>query len=93
MNETDYQYREGARGTPAATYVVAAIELLLVWYATALLVGLVMLVVTWPDQPEVVGIGSDLVNLPGTILGCLAGFRSARVTLRGPQCRRKPPSR
>jgi hypothetical protein len=92
MNETDYQYGEDTSGASATSYVFAAIELLLVWYTTALLVGLLMLVVTKPDHPGVIGIGCDLVHLPGTILGGLTGLRSARARLRGPRRKRKTPS-
>lgn len=92
MNEADYQYGDSTGGVPVVLYVLAVIEFLLVWYATALLVGLVMLVVAGPDAPTVIGIGSDPVSLPGTVLGALAGLRSARVRLRGPKGRRKAPS-
>lgn len=89
MNEADHQYGDRAGGITVTTYVLAAVEFLLVWYATALLVGLMMLILARPDRPAVIGIGSDLTSLPGTILGCVAGLRSARATLQGPKSRRK----
>ena len=63
-------------------WIVAGISFLFVWFGVALICGFVLLMI-WPTQgPALVGIGMDWRNLPGTILGILAGVQSWRVSLR-----------
>ncbi|MGA2604097.1 MAG: hypothetical protein ABSG14_07700 [Verrucomicrobiia bacterium] len=63
-------------------YVVAAISFLFVWLGVAVVCGMIMVMVFPTQRATVVGIGGDWRNLPGTILGVLAGVQSWRVSLR-----------
>jgi hypothetical protein len=63
-------------------YVVAGITFVFIWLAASFLIGLIMLVIIRPDHPVVVGIGFDWINLPGTILGFIAGLHSAKASIR-----------
>jgi hypothetical protein len=69
-------------------YIVGAIGFLLVWFVVAAVIGLVMVMV-FPapsgSSRVMVGIGSDWRNIPGTILGLLAGIQSFRASIRGPK--------
>ena len=65
-------------------YVVGAISFLLVGFLTAVLVGTAMFVLFPPrTHAAVVGIGLAWRNIPGTILGILAGWQSFRASVRG----------
>lgn len=67
-------------------YIVAAIGFLLVWFVVAVLVGLVIAVIfPPPGRLWSAGIGLGWRNLPGTILGLLAGIQSFRASVRGPK--------
>jgi hypothetical protein len=63
-------------------YIVAVIAFVFIWFAVSFLIGLIMLAIIRPDHPVVVGIGFDWINLPGTILGFLAGLHSAKASIR-----------
>jgi len=62
-------------------YVVAGIAFVFIWFAVSVLTGLVLMFLIKPDHPVVVGIGFDWLNLPGTILGFLAGLHSAKASI------------
>jgi len=63
--------------------VVAGFSFLFSWFGVAFLVGIVM-VILFPasETKSFVGLVLDARNLPGNILGILAGVHSARVSLR-----------
>jgi len=63
-------------------YIVAGIAFVFIWFAVSFLTGLIMLAIIKPDPPVVVGIGFDRINLPGTVLGFLAGLYSAKASIR-----------
>jgi len=65
-------------------YVVGVIGFLLVWFVVAVIVGTVMaMIFTRPGEDVVMaGIGLDWRNIPGTILGVLAGLQSLRASIR-----------
>lgn len=66
-------------------YVMEAISFLLVWFMVAVVVGFGMSMLFPPDNGMfMVGIGLDWRNLPGTILGILAGVQSFRRSIREP---------
>lgn len=63
-------------------FIVGVIGFLLVWFVVAVLVGLAMAML-FPrrgEQVVMVGIGLDWRNIPGAILGCLAGIQSFRAS-------------
>jgi len=65
-------------------FIVGVIGFLLVWFVVAVLVGVVMAMV-FPrpgEQLVMAGIGLDWRNIPGAILGCLAGFQSFRASIK-----------
>ncbi len=65
-------------------YVVAAIGFLLVWFVVAIIIGFIMVLI-FPvsgNRLAMVGIGGDWRNIPGTILGLLAGIQSFRASVR-----------
>jgi hypothetical protein len=66
-------------------YIVGVIGFLLVWFVVAVVVGFVVTFFMPPANGEhiVLGIGLNWRNLPGTILGLLAGIQSFRVSVRG----------
>jgi hypothetical protein len=67
-------------------YIVGAIGFLLVWFVVAVVVGLgVTLIFPVTEGRAFSGIGFDWRNLPGTILGLLAGIQSFRVSVRVPR--------
>jgi Na+/H+-dicarboxylate symporter len=64
-------------------YVVGAIGFLLVWFVVALVIGLGMGMLFPPSTGRVMaGFGLDWRNLPGNVLGVLAGIRSFRASVR-----------
>ncbi len=72
----------------AVRYVVGAISFLIVWIGVAVVIGFAISLMFPPTDGRFgVGIGTDLRNLPGTILGILAGIHSFRASVR----ERKPP--
>ena len=67
-------------------YVVGIIGFLLVWCVVAIVIGLVMAFLFPPTGDRaMVGIGMDWRNLPGTVLGLLAGVHSFRASIREPK--------
>jgi hypothetical protein len=68
-------------------YIVGAIGFLLVWFVVAVVVGLVVTFFFPPANGEMVrlGIGLQWRNLPGDILGLLAGIHSFRASVRPPK--------
>ena len=68
----------------AIRYIVGAFGFILVGLFTAVLVGVVMFVL-FPSRGHalVAGIGLDWRNVPGTILGLLAGWQSFRASVGG----------
>ena len=65
-------------------YIVGVIGFLLVWFVVAVVVGLVVTFFFPPTHGEMVrlGIGLQWRNLPGDILGLLAGIQSFRASVR-----------
>jgi hypothetical protein len=58
----------------------------IVWFVVALLVGMGMAMLFPPLGGQfMAGIGLDWRNLPGTVLGLLAGVQSFRASVRGPK--------
>jgi Na+/H+-dicarboxylate symporter len=67
-------------------YVVGAVGFLLVWFVVAVVIGLGMAMLFPPGRGNfMVGVSLDWRNLPGTILGLLAGVQSFRASVRGPK--------
>jgi hypothetical protein len=66
-------------------YIVGTIGFLLVGFVVAVIVGFIMAMVFPPPPGEYVhvGIGLNWRNLPGTILGLLAGIQSFRASVKG----------
>ncbi len=66
-------------------YIVGVIGFLLVWFVVAVVIGFVMGIIFPPPNGQYIyaGIGLNWRNLPGTILGFLAGMQSFRVSVRG----------
>jgi hypothetical protein len=66
-------------------YIVGIIGFLLVWFVVAVVVGFIITFFVPPanDERVALGIGLNWRNLPGTILGLLAGIQSFRVSVRG----------
>ncbi|HTI97294.1 MAG TPA: hypothetical protein VL527_00215 [Dongiaceae bacterium] len=65
-------------------YIVGAIGFVLVWFVVAIVVGIGMALL-FPPPPGtqvLLGIGFDWRNLPGSILGLLAGIQSFRASIR-----------
>jgi Na+/H+-dicarboxylate symporter len=64
-------------------YIVGAIRFLLVWSVVAVVIGYAMVFFFHPPLGEhiVIGAGSSWRNLPGTILGLLAGIQSFRASV------------
>jgi hypothetical protein len=64
-------------------YITAGISFLFIFFGVAIIVGIVMVMVFPSEQERVlVGVGTNGRNLPGTILGFLAGIQSWRVSIR-----------
>jgi len=68
-------------------YVVGAIGLLLVWFVVAVVIGLGMAMLFPPPGGRLImaGISLDWRNLPGTLLGLVAGIQSFRASVRDPR--------
>lgn len=68
-------------------YIVGAIGFLLVWFVVALVVGFIVTIIFPPANGGTImfGIGFDWRNLPGDILGLLAGIHSFRASVRRSQ--------
>jgi hypothetical protein len=66
-------------------YIVGIIGFLLVWFVVAVIVGVIVGMIFPPPSGGYIfaGIGLNWQNLPGTILGLLAGIQSFRVSVRG----------
>ncbi len=71
-------------------YIVGALGFLLVGLLTAVLVGAAMFML-FPSRRHVVvaGIGLDWRNIPGTVLGLLAGWQSFRASVSGTKGKQK----
>jgi len=64
-------------------YIVGAIGFLLVWFVVAIVIGFIMaLIFPVPGGQTMVGIGGGWRNIPGTVLGLLAGIQSFRASIR-----------
>ena len=62
---------------------VGAIGFFLVWFVVAVIVGWIMALLFPPSSGTfAVGIGLDWRNIPGTILGMLAGIQSFRASVK-----------
>ena len=62
--------------------LVGVIGFLFVWFVVAVLFGLVMFALFPPRAGlAAVGVGVNWRNIPGTILGILAGWRSFRASV------------
>ncbi len=67
-------------------YIVGAIGFILVWFVVAVVIGMGMaMLFPPPGGIFMAGISLDWRNLPGTILGLLAGVQSFRASVRGPK--------
>jgi hypothetical protein len=66
-------------------YIVGGFGLLLVWFVVAVIVGtgMAMLFPHLGEHVVMAGIGLDWRNIPGTVLGLLAGIQSFRASVRG----------
>ncbi len=62
--------------------IVGVMSFAFVWFFTAFFLGLGMAMLFPPGAPFVTGIGLDWRNLPGTVLGILAGLHSYRRATR-----------
>ena len=67
-------------------YVVGIIGFLMVWFVVAIVIGVVMMLL-FPQTGDraMAGVGLDWRNLPGTVLGLLAGVHSFRASIREPK--------
>ena len=66
-------------------YLFGTLWCLFVWLCTAILVGVIVTLIFPPAGDHVhLGVGTDLRNLPGTILGFLAAVQSWRKHVRKP---------
>lgn len=66
-----------------ARIIVGVIGFLLVWFVVAVVIGFVIALIFPVDGSRAfVGIGFGWRNLPGTILGLLAGLQSFRASVR-----------
>ena len=67
-------------------YIVGVIGFVLVWAVVAIVIGFIMALLFPSDGDRfVVGIGMNWRNLPGTVLGLLAGIHSFRTSIREPK--------
>jgi Na+/H+-dicarboxylate symporter len=67
-------------------YIVGVIGFFFVWFVVAVVVGLGMAMLFPPGRGYfMAGISLDWRNLPGTILGLLAGIQSFRASVRNPK--------
>ena len=70
----------------AVRYIVGTVGFLLVWFVVALVIGFVVaLLFPEPGGQVRIGIGTGWRNLPGTLLGLLAGIQSFRRSIREPK--------
>lgn len=69
-----------------ARYLVGIVGFVLVASVVAVVVGFIMVLIFPPSgQRVMVGVGLDWRNLPGTILGILAGIHSFRASVNRPK--------
>lgn len=75
-------------------FIIGLIGFLLVWFVVAVVVGAIMgMIFTGPNEHAVMaGIGLDWRNIPGTILGALAGLQSFRASIKGRKKKSDEPS-
>ena len=72
-------------------YIVGGIGFLFVWLVVAVVVGLGTAMLFPPNRGDfIAGISLDWRNLPGTILGLLAGVQSFRASIRDPKKNERP---
>ena len=65
-------------------YIVGAVGFVFVWFVIAVVIGLGMALLFPPGRGDfMAGVSLDWRNLPGTILGLLAGIQSFRASVRG----------
>jgi hypothetical protein len=70
----------------AGRYVVGAIGFLLAWLVVAFVVGGGVAMLFPPSSGGfIAGFSLDWRNLPGNVLGLLAGIQSYRASVRGPK--------
>lgn len=66
-------------------YLFGTLWCLFVWLCTAIIVGIIIgIIFPPPGGHSFVGVGADLHNLPGTILGFFAAVQSWRKHVRKP---------
>jgi Na+/H+-dicarboxylate symporter len=68
-------------------YIVGIIGFLLVWVVVAIIIGVIVALLFPPPPGDrfLVGVGMNWRNLPGTVLGLLAGIQSFRASTRAPK--------
>jgi hypothetical protein len=67
-------------------YIVGAIGFLIVWFVVAVVIGFIVEMAVGPaGGRSFAGIGLDWQNLPGTLIGLVAGVQSFRVSVREPK--------
>lgn len=82
------EIQDPTRERPIMKYIVAVFSFLFSWLGVAFVVGIaVSLLFPRKDGNTLVGLVLDFRNLPGNILGILAGVHSARVSLRPAKCK------
>jgi membrane associated rhomboid family serine protease len=69
----------------AIRYIVGVIGFLMVMIVVAVVVGFVMVLIFPLDAQEAAGSAGGWRNIPGTILGLLAGIQSFRASVRDPK--------
>ncbi len=78
----DVQYWNGSM--KIGRYIVGVLGFLLIWLFVAVIIGIVMITIFPPGRHAIaVGIGLNWRNIPGTVLGILAGRQSFRASVRG----------
>lgn len=65
-------------------YTVGIVGFFLVWFLVAVIVGMIMAIFFQRPNQQLIfaGIGLDWRNIPGTILGLLAGIHSFRASIK-----------
>ena len=81
------EHIERVYSTKPARYIVGAIEFLFAWCLVAVVVGSVLVYFFSPPRgtERAFIFGWDWRNLPGAVLGLLAGFQAFRISVRRPR--------